>query len=558
MRIRSWTVALALSACSGYVGPPSGAGGGPGVEPPGPPAGGAPPPSPGGTSPPPAAPCTPLPKVPQRLWRLSNAQYANAVRDLLALAEAPTVTGGGESAYGFFSKDDEVVSAPLAYSYAMAAEAAARQVQPPPCPPGMSADGCAVTFIRSFGARALRRPLTAAEMNDLLAVYRAGKPDGADSALQLVVEALLQAPSFVYRSELGGASPAGAITLTPYEVAAQLSFLFLDSGPDDGLWTAAGSGALASEDGVARQVDRLLALPRARQNLDRVVVDWFGARQVLASSKDTTRFPQFTDQLRHDLLTETEMFVDDVLWAQGGKLADLVQSSRTFVNRALARHYGLPYAGPASGDFVPATFPAGQRSGLLTAGSLMAAHAQAADTSIVHRGIFMRNDVLCLDPVPPPPDGLLGSPEVKDALARLPTERARSTYRLTTSLCAGCHHAIDTLGVLFEHYDPVGRYRDSDGTAPIDAASTLDLTPALSGPLDGAVALGQAIVSGGDAARCAARKILGLAVGHTIVEPASCEAAEVEQRFTAAGATVPALFRAVALSPALRVREEQR
>jgi hypothetical protein len=277
---------------------------------------------------------------------------------------------------------------------------------------------------------------------------------------------------------------------------------------------------------------------------------------VVAASKDATQFPQWTPELRADLLTETRMFVDDVLWKRGGRLAELVQSRRTFVDRPLARLYGLPLAGIPSGQFAEATFPEGQRSGLLTAGSLMAAHAHERDTSIVRRGLMVRNDVLCLDPLPPPPPGLLGSPEVKDALARLPDERARSVYRTTTGICAGCHGGIDTLGVLFEHYDAAGRYRGSYAGGPtIDASSTLDVSPALDGRVEDAVDLGRKIGESADLQACAARKILGLALGRTVTQSNSCEAAEVQRRFAAAGGVLPELFRIVATAPALRTRK---
>jgi Protein of unknown function (DUF1592)/Protein of unknown function (DUF1588)/Protein of unknown function (DUF1595)/Protein of unknown function (DUF1585)/Protein of unknown function (DUF1587) len=572
--ILSLAVCSALTGCHGGI--ESGAPGGPGpqVVPRGGVGSGAPggvgPGAPGGAGPgapggvggaggSPATACQPLAPLPKRIRRLSNAQYSNAVRDLLGLPAGPVVTGGGESPHGFLVSDDEVVSPPLAFSYATAAASAAVQAASElprlaPCPAGTSPDRCAEAFIRGFGARAFRRPLADSETAALLAVYQAGKPEGHASGLQLVIEGILQMPAFIYRTELGHPSGGDGLALAPHEVAAQLSFLLLDSLPDEELWTAATAGKLGTEAGVAAEVDRLLKLPRVRQNIDRVVIDWFGARQVLDKSKDPAKFPEFTEELKRDLLTETKLFVDDLLWSAGGKLADLVLSSRTFVNRSLARHYGLPDPGPASAGFVPATFPAGQRAGILTAGSLMAAHAQEADTSVVHRGLFMRNDVLCLDPLPPPPEDLIGSPDIQAALARLTTERARAEYRLQTGICASCHAGMDGLGLLFEHYDPLGRYRERDAGGPVDASAMLDLSPSLSGRLDGALQLAERIVSGGQLAGCASRKLLGFALGRQVDQANSCEVEEITRRFTGAGATVPELFRAVALSAALRTR----
>src|SRR5438552_1080095 len=110
---------------------------------------------------------TAAPLVPQRLWRLSNAQYSNAVRDLLGIQIGPTVAGGGESLFSFFSADTETVSDALAFSYAQAAEDAAAKSDPralAPCAAGLSADACAGQFIEKFLSRAFRRPATAAEL----------------------------------------------------------------------------------------------------------------------------------------------------------------------------------------------------------------------------------------------------------------------------------------------------------------------------------------------------------------------------------------------------------
>jgi hypothetical protein len=208
------------------------------------------------------------PLIPQRLWRLSNGQYSNAVRDLLAIPTGPTVTGGGESLFSFFSADTETVSDALAFSYAQAAEDAAAKSDPralAPCAAGLSADACAGQFIEKFLSRAFRRPATAAELAAMMGVYQAGTPDGYDGAIRLVIEATLQSPSFVYRSELGQRSTPELANLTSYEVASELSFLFLDSGPDDALWTAAAANELETPEGVSKQIDhRQLRVALAR------------------------------------------------------------------------------------------------------------------------------------------------------------------------------------------------------------------------------------------------------------------------------------------------------
>ncbi|WP_438028534.1 DUF1595 domain-containing protein [Sorangium sp. So ce233] len=62
---------------------------------------------------------------------------------------------------------------------ALAAEVKGKLAELAPCAdPSAQAEGCAKDFIRSFGGRAHRRPLEAAEIDALLAVYRVGAKGG--------------------------------------------------------------------------------------------------------------------------------------------------------------------------------------------------------------------------------------------------------------------------------------------------------------------------------------------------------------------------------------------
>ena len=511
-----------------------------------------------------AAKCTAPPPIPRRFWRLSNAQYGAVVRDLLGLPTAPTVTGGGESSFAFFSGDSEVVSDVLAFSYAKAAEEVAGTVAPKNvalCAASENSDACASRFISTFLPRAFRRPVTDIEIAAMTDVYRAGSPEGYDGAIRLVIEATLQAPSFVYRTELGTPTGSDRATLGSFEIASELSFLFLDSLPDAPLWTAATTGDLGDPGALARQVDRLLALPAAQDNVTRIVLDWLGARQVMSKSKTQAGF---TDDVKGDLVTESRLFLDDVLWKSQGAIGDLVTSNRTFLNARLAALYGLNPTGATATTFVPFAFPAAERAGILTQGSIMATHADVAETSVVLRGKFVRNEVVCLSPLPPPP-AVASRPDIVAALAMAKTQRAKADYRAGNSLCAGCHAGMDPLGLAFEHYDAVGRFRSVDGSGqPIDASATLqspsfDDDPNLDGRVDGAVDLATRLGRGSYLTSCAVQKIASYAVGRAMLagsdEATSCQLDAIMQALPADRATIPELVRAIALSSMFQLRQ---
>src|SRR6185295_8448303 len=123
---------------------------------------------------------------------------------------------------------------------------------------------CARSFIASFGKRAFRRPLTAAETERYVTLHTAiANEDGFAEGIRYVLGAMLQSPGFLYRTEIGDAGTDGNYRLGPYEIASELSYMIWGTMPDDELMRAADSGALAGADEVERQVRRLLADPRS-------------------------------------------------------------------------------------------------------------------------------------------------------------------------------------------------------------------------------------------------------------------------------------------------------
>src|SRR5262245_59826070 len=181
------------------------------------------------------------------LRRLSRTEYDNALRDLLR----------DESRSGF-AKLPEDVSDPFDNDYTtqqasavlieaaetLAFEAAARLLADPAkrdavvgcTPTGPGDGGCLRSFVGHFGRLALRRPLTAEEV-DRYAAFSEYAVEGNDFyiAVGMVIGALLQDPEFLYHVEIGGDRTAGLRRLGDYEVASRLSFFVWSSTPDDAL-----------------------------------------------------------------------------------------------------------------------------------------------------------------------------------------------------------------------------------------------------------------------------------------------------------------------------------
>src|SRR5688572_27501248 len=180
--------------------------------------------------------CVYLEGIPPRIWRLSARQYGIAVRDALGASTAPILTSlGGENPVAFYTDDALTVDySMLNNMYQLLGpaldEAAPRIATLTACVGGEAPADCARRFAENFGKKAFRRPLDATEVNALLATYTVGALQDFNIGIRLMMEALLLSPSFVFRTELG--SGGNPVTLTPYEVASQLSFLLANTIPD--------------------------------------------------------------------------------------------------------------------------------------------------------------------------------------------------------------------------------------------------------------------------------------------------------------------------------------
>jgi hypothetical protein len=478
--------------------------------------------------------------VPARVRLLTDAQYTNAVHDLLGEdVVVPELQTPGTHPHQFIHDDVLAVDAPLLVQYRIAAETIARQLElsfTAPCPANDRA--CTTAWIEELAGRAFRRPLESIERGQLEALF-------AQGSYPLVVEAVLQAPSFVYRTELG-ADRGAVVELTSYELAAELSFLFLDSVPDASLWRAAEDTTLARSDVLADQVDRLLELPRVRSHLTSVVLDWLGVPSVLTANKDPLLYPEMTRELQHSMYAESEAFVSDVLWQRGGSLRELLTSNETYIDSNLAKLYGIK---SGSETLQRITLDRKRRSGILTQASILSILASEQRESIIRRGMFIRHKFLCLpDPGRPPFSAIVAESGFTHAM----TESQFSFFRLAHVYCSGCHTAIDPPGRALHHFDALGRWRDVDEIAsPIETDTKLKIGDEEK-TISGAVELGHVLADSDHVARCVVDQLANHAFGRPITDQMT--QSYLHAAFADSGNDLVEVFRSLATSPAFRYR----
>ncbi len=424
---------------------------------------------------------------------------------------------------------------------------------------GTALDTCAQTWLRTLAAEAWRRPLTSDETTSFNQLYTDLKDASkvgltSQQATQFSVYGMLEAPQFLYRTEFGSSATAAG-TLSPYELASELSYFLTDGPPDATLLAAAASNALSNADQIGAQVDRILLTPVARTNLHAAMFGYFAIPNIEAVVIDTNIFTTWNDGLRNSMEHETDLFLQDALW--NGKVTDLLTSKTSFINPTLASFYGSAMPATPDADGFGKVMLPDTRAGILTQGGFLVARARPMAGSVVGRGLLVNAAFLCASN-PAFPTQLADTINMVSMMLADQTERAKSDYRRMTAPCMSCHPNFDPYGLALENYDGIGRYRMVDDKGrPIDASIAL---PPLAGgqTVNGGVELGQALASGGAFANCVAKNLVNFALAETPampVETNACAIRNVSDPFTASSnGSFSSLVRGVALSTTLASR----
>lgn len=495
---------------------------------------------------------------PLPLAHLTRDQYDRTVTDLLALDPGAARPSDG------FPSDDLVegfsmgltVSPLLVEKQQGAAEALAATALVHPdriLPCTTEDDACARTFVQTFGARAFRRPLAAAEEAALFDVYAFAREGGARPFLEgigLVIEAALVSPQFLYHwPDDAGAAPGDLVVIGGHELASRLSYFLWGTMPDASLFEAAAAGQLAGPEGVEAEARRMLRDPRARATTQVFFRELLGVGDIGAINRDPAAFPEFDADLAHDLQASLEAFLDDAVWS-GGRYDDLFTSRRAFMNARLASFYGV--SGELGDELVPVDLDPGTRLGLLTQPALLAKLAKFDQSDPIRRGVFLRRKILCQELGDPPPNVDFNVPSPAAEPAK--TTRERFEAHTAQEQCRGCHDLIDPLGFALETYDALGRYRTTENGAPIDATGEIMGTEGANGEVSGGVELADRLVSSPDGRACFVEHWLRYAVRRGATDGDACALDALGAAFDESDGNIEDLLVRIVTSEAFRTR----
>jgi len=328
---------------------------------------------------------------------------------------------------------------------------------------------CAREIIAALARRAYRRPVTAADVDPLLGLYREGRRDrDFEGGIERALEGLLSMPTFLMRVERQpvDTQPGAVYRVSDLELASRLSFFLWKSMPDVELLEVAERGELSTPATLAGQVRRMLADRRSTRFMDDFVGQWLQMRNIFSQDPDGALFAGFNDTLRSAMVRETELFFQSQV-REDRPVRELLSADYTFLNEQLARHYGVDDL--YGSHFRRVTWNDDRRHGLLGHASLLTVTSYANRTSVVLRGKWVLENLLGAPPPPPPAN----VPPLAENDRRQPTSlRERMEQHRSSPVCASCHARMDPLGFALEHFDAVGKWRERDGGADINATIT--------------------------------------------------------------------------------------
>jgi mono/diheme cytochrome c family protein len=381
------------------------------------------------------------------------------------------------------------------------------------CSPAASAEEepCARKILATLARRAYRRPVTDADLRNLLGFYQEGRNKGGfEAGIGMALRRILVSPEFLFRIERDppNVAPNTEYRISDLELASRLSFFLWSTLPDDELLAVAERGELKNPAVLEQQVRRMLADARSQALIGNFAGQWLYLRNMRKVVPDPEAFPEFDENLRQAFLKETEMFVESML-REDRSVLDLLRANYTFLNERLARHYGIPDV--YGSHFRRVTLKDEARMGLVGQGSLLTVTSYPTRTSPTFRGKWLLENLLG-SPPPPPPDAV---PSLKDRGSDgsiLTSVREQMEQHRKNPACFGCHGRMDPLGFALENFDAIGRWRTSDGTGSgaIDASGVLPDGTKFQGPAE----LRKILLSRGDEiVTTAAEKLLTYALG---------------------------------------------
>ncbi|MDZ7925512.1 MAG: DUF1588 domain-containing protein [Marinagarivorans sp.] len=396
-----------------------------------------------------------------------------------------------------------------------------------------SSDACVADFVRDYGKRLWRRPLTTAEVAQFTSTYTS--LSGNPRKLDFAVQSLLLSAHFLFRSEIG-VLVEGAQALSNYEMVSVLSYSVVNSTPDDTLLTLAAKTTPLTRAELSAQIDRLFMDPRANQAMMEVYKDYLKLDLVMSRPKEASL--NFTDAVRRDVLASAEKMLESKI-THNPNYMSVFGGSEYFLNNNTASLFGQT---ASHSDFKAVAIDSDERVGILNHPAFLSVHSTLSSSGIVKRGVFVLEQLLCQE-LPDPPGDVMPVPIPGGIDPERTSER--ELLKITHSAqaaCVGCHQIIDPAGFGFENFDVIGRYRTREkNNVTIDASGVLDNVGEYVLRYDTSAQFANQLMASPQMQSCVSRRFLESFLGQE-VELSACELKKYQGLLQSNGGSVKDLL----------------
>jgi hypothetical protein len=511
------------------------------------------------------------------LRRLTTFEYNNTVRDLLMDTTNPGNAFPSEVLGNGFGNDadSQSVSSVLAENYGTVAEGIAARATAnttalgrlATCASNVTAaneESCARTIATNLLPRAFRRTVPTTEVDEYVALYRSTRALSTTltfaTGVAGMLEAILQAPDFLYRIEFGTADASNPAVrkLTGRELATRLSYFFWQTMPDATLNTAADGGMLSTPAQVMTQAQRLLNDPKSHPTVAFFFDNLLPLSILTGLERDRTLYPTFSATIGQQMRQETQRMLEHEIFENTTQAAGLPHAAGswpavltapyTFVNQALFNFYGASsFSGtaPTGTALTKVNLNTTQRLGLLTQGGFTAGTTTTNLTNPVLRGGYIVIKLMCRAISLPTDPAILAQVKPPDPYSGK-TARERFGAHSSQAVCTTCHQFMDPVGFALENYDAVGLYRTSERTTisgttydtAIDASGMIPGVGSWTGPLE----LVKTLATSEEVQNCFASHWMKFAYGRMLESADACNKQSLQTAFKSSGYNIKQLL----------------
>lgn len=305
---------------------------------------------------------------------------------------------------------------------------------------------------------------------------------GNEMGLQLTMTSILLMPESIYRMELGLGEkmPDGRRKLNQHEIAYALGYALTDAGPDKEIMNDLAKSKLSDPEVIRahaeRIYDRAITTQEKRkgkaERVLRFFQEYFGYQGATDVFKDGTRHPGHKPR-PSDLIKDTDLLIMHILKQDKDVLKELLTTDIAFIRHVPARpgwetisSYNVSKKQVRENNLISGEKNknnqryvmrlTGQRAGILTQPSWLTAHSTNFDNDPVRRGKWVYEHLLggIIPDIPITVDATV--PEDIDKTLRQRFAKTNDHY------CMKCHGKMNPLGMSFEMFDDVGRFRDQE------------------------------------------------------------------------------------------------